>query len=100
MSELKPCPFCGGSAELCHESFGYVSVRCGLCRFIFPARGSVEKAIRAWNTRMFTKADVEAAARAIPSSASFQPLSMPWEKRAYQLAHAALSALGEVENGD
>ena len=52
MAELKPCPFCGGEAELwwngirqCHE------VRCKQC----SARGGycdgMEDAIEAWNKR-------------------------------------------------
>ena len=61
MSELKPCPFCGGDAMMVHPSnadhFGYVhsSVRCKTrgCRGSeFELwRGTDDEAIAAWNTR-------------------------------------------------
>lgn len=49
--ELKPCPFCGGSAELCvHEATGVSWVRCIECETSGGAT-SEEHAIKAWNTR-------------------------------------------------
>ena len=68
MDELKPCPFCGGKAEIVegyYDSFidGY-AVMCRNCCLIFGAHGSLgeaykwmciyeskEEAIDAWNTR-------------------------------------------------
>lgn len=67
-SELKPCPFCGGEAEIQvgeYRSFvdGY-AVRCGNCSLTFGAYGRIgetyfwtccyeteAEAIEAWNTR-------------------------------------------------
>lgn len=62
MAELKPCPFCGGEAELEHPhsfgvSFEYSGVRCIKCRArIEPilksfSYSSDELAIEAWNRR-------------------------------------------------
>ena len=60
MSELKPCPFCGGNAELSLGRFdgkdtSYVMcVKCGAQGeffFVSPKYASAERAIRAWNRR-------------------------------------------------
>ena len=63
MDELKPCPFCGGEAELQHErdnfswAFIYSSVRCTKCgakgeRFMqSPKIASGKEAAKAWNRR-------------------------------------------------
>ena len=66
--ELKPCPFCGGEAEVAEGTYtaweeGY-SVRCRHCALTFGASGrlgecyewscsfkSEEEAIEAWNRR-------------------------------------------------
>jgi Lar family restriction alleviation protein len=50
MSELKPCPFCGGEAHLhIHDRYG---VECDVCGMglgcIMPTK---EQAIEAWNRR-------------------------------------------------
>lgn len=58
MSELKPCPFCGGEAKLENESPARVSfVKCKDCgartykyRIAFD-HASDERAIKAWNMR-------------------------------------------------
>lgn len=58
-SELKPCPFCGGNAELTTDHHDYSNgehtstygVNCTKC-FIEPQRlQSPESAILTWNTR-------------------------------------------------
>ena len=57
--ELKPCPFCGGDAELSHvlASVGrnYFAVECADkrgCRVVVSSRAATEaEAIAAWNTR-------------------------------------------------
>jgi len=52
MTELKPCPFCGGDPCFI-EGPGYYSVFCDLCEF-HPESGPYaekENAIQAWNTR-------------------------------------------------
>lgn len=45
MSELKPCPFCGGEAEAVHEINGMWTVECVKC-------GALVDGIEAWNTRV------------------------------------------------
>lgn len=66
MSELKPCPFCGGEAEVRH------SVTCGYdsywveCKDFQNCRGRVSPvtdvesiAVTAWNTRYVETCEVE-----------------------------------------
>lgn len=72
MSELKPCPFCGGDAEVRH------SVTCGYdsywveCKDFKNCRGSVSPvtdvesvAVEAWNTRHVETCNAELANRYI-----------------------------------
>lgn len=59
MAELKPCPFCGGDAQLehIHDGFGYSYVRCKKCgvesvKFIKSFEVSSDKeAVEFWNRR-------------------------------------------------
>ena len=61
MAEMKPCPFCGGEAELYdhtrfdrkHEKlYEYFRVGCKECDLRFPKfSDSKEDAIEAWNRR-------------------------------------------------
>lgn len=56
MSELKPCPFCGGEARTTQKAFdmyGGWSVECvGVeCGCDFAIYGTEVEAIEAWNTR-------------------------------------------------
>ena len=49
--ELKPCPFCGGRAE---KEWGIPSIfwiKCTGCGVEGSQHGSLEEAIKAWNTR-------------------------------------------------
>ena len=52
MAELKPCPFCGGVAEI-SLLFGRYGVACSSCQgAIIPCPyQSKEEAIEAWNRR-------------------------------------------------
>lgn len=68
MSELKPCPFCGGDAILCKnlmpngdDSYETIHVECQVCRsktdsyFRYTFKGPkdvYEAAIDAWNRRV------------------------------------------------
>ena len=50
MSELKPCPFCGGEAR--YTNLGCcVYIRCDACDFSMPTQRTEAEAIEAWNTR-------------------------------------------------
>ncbi len=57
MSELKPCPFCGGEAEIVHKPSGFDDldfywVKCkDECVTICNPETSEEEAIEVWNTR-------------------------------------------------
>lgn len=54
MTELKPCPFCGGKAKILKMTFGGVSyqVICGSCSANLDQRFAYEdEAIEAWNRR-------------------------------------------------
>ena len=56
MSDLKPCPFCGGEAELKRVErtilgTEYFSVICTTCHCQTAGNQDVEKSIAVWNTR-------------------------------------------------
>lgn len=63
MTELKPCPFCGGEAE--YRAAKYVrtvfkhSVVCLECFASVPPKASEQEAIEAWNTRAERTCHVE-----------------------------------------
>ena len=55
MSELKPCPFCGESAEHGHSDTGDAEIRCSdecYCGAAISGFHRVEDAIAAWNQRV------------------------------------------------
>ena len=56
MDAIKPCPFCGGEAELLHHTYEWsVRVLCQNCGAIGEVKRGAEEAdkaaIEAWNTR-------------------------------------------------
>lgn len=60
MDNLKPCPFCGGRAELSEGSFDGKEISYVMCKncasqgeffFVSPKYASAERAIEAWNRR-------------------------------------------------
>lgn len=56
MSELKPCPFCGGEAKLRETSRDIFRIECinPFCiAFDLHPFTSKESAIKAWNTRAY-----------------------------------------------
>lgn len=77
MSELKPCPFCGGGKRQRQgdpwEGFFIVCLDCAAAG---PREDSIEAAISSWNTRRISKADVEKGAIA---AHEYQHV-MPWSK--------------------
>lgn len=56
MSEvkLKPCPFCGGEAEICNIYDHRRSVRCHKCwaKSVFVDESDIKEAVEAWNKRV------------------------------------------------
>lgn len=61
MEELKPCPFCGSSSELCvigGDECGWY-VECFNCFATGGDAGTRDKAIDAWNTRAERTCTVE-----------------------------------------
>lgn len=70
MSELKPCPFCGGEARYTPACAQANEVKCNKChaksmRVFMPdlyypnwKDANKAKAIEAWNTRHITRADI------------------------------------------
>lgn len=52
MAELKPCPFCGGEAEII-SGFGKYTVQCkkGGCMANISWASNKDYAIKAWNRR-------------------------------------------------
>ena len=54
MSELKPCPFCGGGAiKWTHSGYGDFTkqVRCAVCGAGTNYFSKMDDAIKAWNRR-------------------------------------------------
>ena len=49
MAELKPCPFCGGNAEI--KKYTRFWVACDDCLTESAAYATKEEAIEAWNRR-------------------------------------------------
>jgi len=114
MTELKPCPFCGGTDRVRSVAYAGTSfepedprwhVGCTACDAGVDGLTKSES-IAIWNTRTFTKADVEAVAIAVYQTRVGQVLpqghELPWDSINSRdiwrsLAHAALSALGDVE---
>lgn len=50
MFELKPCPFCGGKAELCGDNYFWVS--CTSCYTDTYGSHDKEDVIERWNRRV------------------------------------------------
>ena len=54
MTELKPCPFCGGEPVLFESHFsGIFYVVCKDCGLTAPHRLTKEKAMNVWNLAIF-----------------------------------------------
>ena len=80
--ELKPCPFCGGEAELSEdEFFCRYSVVCTKCGAETAAYGVEQDAIDAWNNRVqptqptFTPDEIDAIRRMFEFRYPILPLS-------------------------
>ena len=56
-AKLKPCPFCGGEAEIYeyeHEGKKYFTVGCSECMITTQGSDNEQKLITIWNTRTLT----------------------------------------------
>jgi Lar family restriction alleviation protein len=55
MNELKPCPFCGGDAEMDtierYDGANIFFVKCTTCQMTMPLKSAYSEAIAAWNSR-------------------------------------------------
>ena len=51
MPDLKPCPFCGGKAELFHSYDGYCCVQCTVCYCSTLNFRKEQTSINFWNRR-------------------------------------------------
>ena len=78
MSDLKPCPFCGGEART-HYVKGYElwEVSCGQCGSELSAYLSEAEAIEAWNRRVVTDTNVGSKER----TAKVEDLHGKWQRR-------------------
>ena len=54
MSDLKPCPFCGGKPHMHHGGAGNYYVSCLECK-VTSDDGTEERATRIWNRRAETR---------------------------------------------
>jgi Lar family restriction alleviation protein len=52
VSELKPCPFCGGEATVRNEAARRPWIECIDCRAATNLRDHLEDAIELWNRRV------------------------------------------------
>lgn len=52
MTELKPCPFCGGEAKLTEPYMNIYVISCGNCGVGSAIYTNSEQAIEAWNRRV------------------------------------------------
>lgn len=52
MSELKPCPFCGGHARIFRVNCFYYEAQCNVCGNRTAPYKYPETAIAAWNRRI------------------------------------------------
>lgn len=67
--ELKPCPFCGGEAEL-YYYFGSVWVHCMGCDKNFKIFDTAKDAIKAWNTRNYPEKQDSSNSSEFPNSSN------------------------------
>lgn len=74
MTELKPCPFCGGEAEL--YSGGIKYVLCKECLATSNDFKTEAEAIKAWNTRHERTCNVD---RRVPGAAFCDECAQDWE---------------------
>lgn len=51
--ELKPCPFCGGKAEMLYGGADYYYGKCTVCGVDGIKHKDFELAIEAWNRRSY-----------------------------------------------
>jgi Lar family restriction alleviation protein len=73
MTNLKPCPFCGGEAGVvANRPFPDAYVQCGECDAEGPVSASEAAAVNAWNRRVVDPALAAAEARAEKAEAALR----------------------------
>lgn len=90
MSELKPCPFCGGEAHIVQWSNKYDAVcQNRECDVFLDCYASYEQAVNAWNTRTpDTTALLKQALEALESLKANRDEDWPWGYNAKMLMDA------------
>lgn len=105
MSELKPCPFCGGEAHIA-ENVGYrgdiaYTVNCNAVYGCIASDSGLwyssrEAAVEAWNTRAWTVADNDAEVLGDVTLGLFRDLMAADPETAKLWARSWPELLGEV----
>jgi len=109
MTDLKPCPHCGEYGHAIVSFNDVFWVECGSCDAQGPRIITEKSAVEAWNTRHTTKAQIDAATRAINEAfmakgvIDYMPNNLPSNELYYRgslsercLAKAALKAAQDV----
>ncbi len=104
MSELKPCPFCGGEANSEIDDYGMCTehfVECLSCVARTSTYDSPKEAITAWNTRAKTEAEKKIEQiRACIESYRCKKDEDPFEYGAYVKWRAIYEDIKEILEGE
>jgi Lar family restriction alleviation protein len=99
MSELKPCPFCGGEATIQPEG-DYHEIHCDGCGIELDRR-TYDEAVTAWNARAETEAEkkIEQIRACIESYRIKKNESDPFEYGRFQEWRAIKTDIDEILEG-
>lgn len=100
MSELLPCPFCGGEAKVIEMMEGGFSAQCTNCLTIQGVR-SYERTVEKWNTRAYCEAEaVEEKAREFIAAAGYVKERTCYDKNKSAREHGATLFMWRCSNCD